>query len=44
MTKIKDPISFFSHAFGAVLAVIGLVFLIIYSAKFGEGAWASLTT
>ncbi len=39
MTKIKDPISFFSHAFGAVLAVIGLVFLIIYSAKFGEGAW-----
>ena len=39
MTKIKDPVSFFSHAFGAVLAVIGLVFLIIYSAMFGEGAW-----
>ncbi len=39
MTKIKDPISFLSHAIGAVLSVVGLVFLIIYSALYGEGAW-----
>ncbi len=39
MTKIKDPVSFFSHAIGAVLAVVGLVFLIIYASLFGEGAW-----
>ena len=37
MTKIKDPISFLSHAIGAVLSVVGLVFLIIYSASYGEG-------
>lgn len=39
MSKIKDPVSGFSHAFGAVLSAVGLVFLIIYASLFGEGAW-----
>ena len=39
MAKVKDPVSGFSHLFGAVLSIAGLVFLIIYAAKFGEGAW-----
>ena len=39
MTKIKDPVSGFSHLFGAVLSVVGLVFLILYATWFGEGAW-----
>ena len=39
MAKVKDPVSGFSHLFGAVLSIVGLVFLIIYAAKFGEGAW-----
>lgn len=39
MKKIKDPVSGISHLVGAVLSVIGLVFLIVYSAKYGEGAW-----
>lgn len=39
MKKIKDPVSGISHLIGAVLSVIGLVFLIVYSAKYGEGAW-----
>lgn len=39
MRKIKDPVSGISHLIGAVLSVIGLVFLIVYSAKYGEGAW-----
>ncbi len=39
MSKIRDPVSGFSHAFGAVLSVVGLVFLIIYASLFGEGAW-----
>ena len=39
MKKIKDPVSGISHLIGAVLSVIGLVLLIVYSAKYGEGAW-----
>lgn len=39
MKKIKDPVSGISHLIGAVLSIIGLVFLIVYSAKYGEGAW-----
>lgn len=39
MKKIKDPVSGISHLIGAILSVIGLVFLIVYSAKYGEGAW-----
>ena len=39
MKKIKDPVSGISHLIGAVLSVIGLVFLIVYSAKYVEGAW-----
>ena len=39
MKKIKDPISGFSHLAGAIASIVGLVFLIIYAAKYGEGAW-----
>ena len=39
MAKIKNPVSGFSHLFGAVLSIVGLVFLIIYAALYGEGAW-----
>lgn len=37
--KVKDPVSGFSHLAGAIASVVGLVFLIIYAAKYGEGAW-----
>ena len=37
--KIKDPVSGFTHLAGAIASVVGLVFLIIYAAKYGEGAW-----
>ena len=37
--KIKDPVSGFSHLIGAILSIAGLVLLIIFAAKFGEGAW-----
>lgn len=39
MKKIKDPVSGFSHLIGALLSIAGLVFLIIYAVKYGEGAW-----
>lgn len=39
MSKIKDPVSGFTHLAGAVASIVGLVFLIIWAAKFGEGAW-----
>ena len=39
MKKIKDPVSGGTHAFGAIASIVGLVFLIIWSVKFGEGAW-----
>lgn len=39
MKKIKDPVSGFSHLFGFLLSVVGLIFLIIYAVKYGEGAW-----
>lgn len=39
MKKIKDPVSGFSHLIGMLFSIVGLVFLIIYSAKYGEGAW-----
>lgn len=38
MAKIKDPISGFSHAFGAVLSIAGLVILIVFAAMYGT-AW-----
>ncbi len=38
MAKIKDPISGFSHAFGAVLSIAGLVILIVFAAIYGT-AW-----
>ena len=38
MAKIKDPISGFSHAFGAVLSIAGLVILIVFAAICGT-AW-----
>lgn len=37
--KVKDPVSGFSHLIGAILSVAGLVLLIVFAAKFGEGAW-----
>ena len=37
--KIKDPVSGGTHALGAVASIVGLVFLIIWSVKYGEGAW-----
>lgn len=43
MRKIKDPVSGFSHCIGAVASIIGLIFLIIYSAKYGEGGWDIVT-
>lgn len=43
MSKIKDPFSGFSHLLGAVASIAGLVILIIYAAKFGEGAWDIVT-
>lgn len=40
MKKIKDPVSGFTHLFGAVLSVAGLVFLIIMSALYSnEKGW-----
>ena len=43
MRKIKDPFSGFSHLLGAIASIVGLVFLIIYAAKYGEGAWDVVT-
>ena len=39
MGKIKDPVSGFSHLLGMVAGIVGLVFLIIYSVKYGESAY-----
>ena len=40
MKKIKDPVSRFSHLFGAVLSVAGLVVLIVMAAFYSdEKAW-----
>lgn len=40
MKKIKDPISGFSHLFGAICSIIGLVFLIIMAAtQSSEKGW-----
>lgn len=39
MKKIKDPISGFSHLIGALLSIVGLVLLIVFASKYGEGAW-----
>lgn len=39
MVKVKDPVSGGTHAIGAVLSIFGLVFLVIWAAKYGEGAW-----
>lgn len=39
MKKVKDPLSGFSHLLGAIASIVGLVFLIIWAAKYGEGAW-----
>ena len=38
--KIKDPVSGFTHLFGAIASVVGLVFLIIIPAFYSnEKAW-----
>lgn len=37
--RVKDPVSGFSHLFGAVLSIAGLVLLIVFATMFGEGAW-----
>ncbi len=39
MKKIKDPISGFSHLIGTLLSIVGLVLLIVFASKYGEGAW-----
>lgn len=39
MKKIKDPVSGFSHLVGMIASIVGLVFLIIYAVKEGEGAY-----
>jgi len=39
MKKVKDPVSGYTHLAGAIASVVGLVFLIIFSVKYGEGAW-----
>ena len=39
MTKIKDPVSGFTHLSWAALSIAGLVLLIIKAATSGEGAW-----
>ena len=39
MKKVKDPVSGYTHLLGFIISIIGLVFLIIFSAKYGEGAW-----
>lgn len=39
MKKVKDPVSGYTHLLGFILSIIGLIFLIIHSAKYGEGAW-----
>lgn len=37
MKKIKDPISGITHLVGAAASIVGLVFLIIWAVKYGEG-------
>lgn len=39
MKKVKDPVSGYSHLFGFILSIAALVLLIVFSAKYGEGAW-----
>lgn len=39
MRKVKDPVSGFSHLFGAMFSIAGLALLIIYAAKYGEGMY-----
>lgn len=36
MAKIKDPISGFSHAFGAILSIVGLVILVVFASLYGD--------
>ncbi len=43
MKKIKDPVSGISHLIGAILALVGLILLIVYSSLYGEGAWDIVT-
>ncbi len=39
MAKVKDPVSGGTHALGAVASIVGLVFLVIWAVRYGEGAW-----
>ena len=39
MKKVKDPVSGYSHLVGFILSIASLVLLIIFSSKYGEGAW-----
>jgi len=43
MKKIKDPVSGISHLIGAILSIVGLVLLIVFAVRFGEGAWDIVT-
>ena len=39
MAKIKDPVSGFSHLIGMIASIVGLVFLIVFAVKYGEGTY-----
>lgn len=43
MKKIKDPVSGFSHLIGMIFSIAGLVLLVVYATKYGEGAWDIVT-
>ena len=36
MAKIKDPVSGFSHLFGALASIVGLVLLIVFASIYGN--------
>lgn len=39
MKKIKDPVSGLTHLVGAIASIVGLIFLILFAVKYGEGAY-----
>jgi hemolysin III len=38
-TKVKDPVSGYTHAFGAALSIVGLVLLLVKVSAAGDSAW-----